>query len=180
MKTSGILLHILQICTSYFIHLYLIIFNFFAFLLFQWNFYVRLQGVPISYPQLLLNLWVDFNENFRHSSTYIRDVHPKAMQLLYEIWLFSIVLLSPYSNEIFMLDFRGYPNSDILLHTLEMYIYTNAIWYLIIFNCFGFPYWKMDFVIPYLRVPITYPLSLLDLWMDFNETCVNQLQNGKI
>lgn len=94
MKTSGILLHILQICTSYFIHLYLIIFNFFAFPLFQWNFYVRLQGVPISYPQLLLNLWVDFNENFRHSSTYIGDVHPKAMQMLYEIWLFSIVLVS--------------------------------------------------------------------------------------
>jgi hypothetical protein len=94
MKTSGILLHILQICTSYFIHLYLIIFNFFAFPLFQWNFYVRLQGVPISYPQLLLNLWVDFNENFRHSSTYIGDVHPKAMQTLYEIWLFSIVLVS--------------------------------------------------------------------------------------
>jgi hypothetical protein len=78
----------------YFIHLYLIIFNFFAFPLFQWNFYVRLQGIPISYPQLLLNLWVDFNENFRHSSTYIGDVHPKAMHMLYEIWLISIVLVS--------------------------------------------------------------------------------------
>ena len=75
MKTSGILLHILQISTSYFIHLYLIIFNFFAFPLFKWNFYVRLEGVPISNPQLLLNLSVDFNENFRHSSTYIGDVH---------------------------------------------------------------------------------------------------------
>ena len=60
---------------NYIIHLYLIIFNFFAFPLFKWNFYIRLEGVPISYPQLLLNLWVDFNENFRHSSTYIGDVH---------------------------------------------------------------------------------------------------------
>jgi hypothetical protein len=125
MKTSGILLHILQICTSYFIHLHLIIFNFFAFPLFQWNFYVRLQGVPISYPQLLLNLWVDFNENCRHSSTYIGDVHPKAMQMLYEIWLFSIVLVSHIEK------------------------------------------WMLS-------------LSLLDLWMDFNETCVNQLLNGNI
>ena len=125
MKTSGILLHILQICTSYFIHLYLIIFNFFAFPLFQWNVYVRLQGVPISYPQLLLNLWVDFNENCRHSSTYIGDVHPKAMQMLYEIWLFSIVLVSHIEK------------------------------------------WMLS-------------LSLLDLWMDFNETCVNQLLNGNI
>lgn len=59
-------------------------FQFFCFPLIPMN-YVRLQGVPISYPQLLLNLWVDFNENFRHSSTYIGDVHPKAMQMLYEI-----------------------------------------------------------------------------------------------
>jgi hypothetical protein len=78
-------------------------FQFFAFPLFKWNFYVRLEGIPNSYQQLLLNLWVDSNENFRHSST------------------------------------------------LEMYTYTNAIWDLIIFNCFGFPYWKMDSVIPYLR-----------------------------
>ena len=103
----------------------LIIINFFAFPLFQWNFYVRLQGVPISYPQLLLNLWVDFNENCRHSSTYIGDVHPKAMQMLYEIWLFSIVLVSHIEK------------------------------------------WMLS-------------LSLLDLWMDFNETCVNQLLNGNI
>ena len=117
--------NVLQMCTSYFIHLYLIIFNFFAFPLFQWNVYVRLQGVPISYPQLLLNLWVDFNANCRHSSTYIGDVHPKAMQMLYEIWLFSIVLVSHIEK------------------------------------------WMLS-------------LSLLDLWMDFNETCVNQLQNGNI
>jgi hypothetical protein len=136
MKTSGIRLHILQMCTSYFIHLYLIIFNFFAFPLFQWNFYVRLQGVPISYPQLLLhvNLWVDFNENFRHSSTYIGDVH------LYKCYM--------------------------------RFDYFQLFWFPILKN--GFCHTILE------GVPITYPQSLLDLWMDFNETCVNQLQNGKI
>jgi hypothetical protein len=77
--------------------LYICIWLFSIFLLSPYSneiFMLRLQGVPISYPQLLLNLWVDFNENFRHSSTYIGDVHPKAMQMLYEIWLFSIVLVS--------------------------------------------------------------------------------------
>jgi hypothetical protein len=76
--------------------LYICIWLFSIFLLSPYSneIFVRLQGVPISYPQLLLNLWVDFNENFRHSSTYIGDVHPKAMQMLYEIWLFSIVLVS--------------------------------------------------------------------------------------
>jgi hypothetical protein len=85
--------------------------------------YVWLQGVPISYPQLLLNLWVDFNENFRHSSTHIGDVHPKAMQMLYEIWLFDY------------------------------------------FQLFWFPILKNGFCHTILEgVPITYPLSLLDLW----------------
>ena len=72
-------------------------------------FMLRLQGVPISYPQLLLNLWVDFNEKFIQTFFYIHW-RCTSIQMLYEIWLFSIVLLSPYSNEIFMLDFRGYPS----------------------------------------------------------------------
>ena len=77
--------------------LYICIWLFSIFLLSPYSnemFMLGLQAVPILYPQLLLNLWVDFNENFRHSSTYIGDVHPKAMQMLYEIWLFSIVLVS--------------------------------------------------------------------------------------
>ena len=68
---------------------YTFVFDYFQFFLLSPYsneiFMLRLQGVPISFPQLLLNLWVDFNENFRHSSTYIGDVHPKDMQMLYEI-----------------------------------------------------------------------------------------------
>jgi hypothetical protein len=140
MKTSGILLHILQICTSYFIYICIWLFSIFLFSpYFNEIFMLRLQGVPISFPQPLLNLWVDFNENFRHSSTYIGDVHPKAMQMLYDIMRFD---------------------------------YFQLFWFPILKN--GFCYTILE------GVPITYPLSLLDLWMDFNETCVNQLQNGKI
>ena len=97
MKTSGILLHILQICTSYFIHLYLIILNFFAFPLFQWNFYVRLL---------------------------VSTTLPKSVGGFQ--WKFQTF---------FYIHWRCTPKG-----------YTNAIWDLIIFNCFGFPYWKMDVV----------------------------------
>ena len=63
-------------CASHILYICIWLFSiFFAFPLFKWHFYVRLEEIPISYPQLLLNLWVDFNENFRHSSTYIGDVH---------------------------------------------------------------------------------------------------------
>lgn len=112
------------------------------------------------------------------------------------IWLFSIFLLSPYSNEIFMLRLQGVPISypqlcwwismkisDILLHTLEMYTQRLCKCYMRFdyFQLFWFPILKNGFCHTILEgVPITYPLSLLDLWMDFNETCVNQLQNGKI
>ena len=120
MKTSGILLHILQICTSYFIHLYLIIFNFFAFPLFQWNFYVRLQGVPISYPQLLLILWVDFNENFRHSSTYIGDA-PMYTQRLCKCYMgfdyFQLFWFPILKNGFCHTILEGYPS---LIHYLSL------------------------------------------------------------
>ena len=107
MKTSGILLHILQICTSYFIHLYLIIFNFFAFPLFQWNFYVKTSG----------------------GTHLVSTIPPKSVGGFQ--WKFQTF---------FYIHWRCTPKG-----------YANAIWDLIIFNCFGFPYWKMDFVIPYLR-----------------------------
>ena len=80
-------------------------------------FMLRLEGVLISYPQPLLNLWVDFNANFRHSSTYIGDVH------LYKCYL--------------RFDY---------------------------FQLFWFPILKNVFCHTILEgVPITYPLSVLDL-----------------
>ena len=80
-------------------------------------FMLRLEEVLISYPQPLLNLWVDFNENFRHSSTYIGDVH------LYKCYM--------------------------------RFDYFQLFWFPILKN--GFCHTILE------GVPITYPLSVLDL-----------------
>ena len=97
MKTSGILLHILQICTSYFIHLYLIIFNFFAFPLFQWNFYARLQGVTHLVSTTPPKSVGGFQWKFQTFFYIHWRCTPKGYANAIwhnEIWLFSIVLVS--------------------------------------------------------------------------------------
>jgi hypothetical protein len=113
MKTSGILLHILQICTSYFIHLYLIIFNFFAFPLFQWNFYAKTSG----------------------GTHLVSTTPPKSVggfQWKFQTFFYIHWICTP----------KGY---------------ANAIWDLIIFNCFGFPFYT------YSVVKIILNLTILQL-----------------
>ena len=86
MKLSKILLHILQMFTSYFV------FEFFYFLSNFGHFWTLSNNCwnwweSAHHPQLLLNGWIDFNETFQNSFTPIADVH-----LLFCFWIISIFL----------------------------------------------------------------------------------------
>ena len=112
-------------------------------------------------------MFLDFNENLRHSFTYIADMH-----LIF--YTFVFVIFNFFAFPLFQWNFYVKTSGGTHLVSTTppksvgrfqwkfqtfFYIhwrctpkgYANAIWDLIIFNCFGFPYWKMDFVIPYLR-----------------------------
>ena len=180
MKLSRILLHILQMCTSY------LFWFFFLFFVKFWSFldFVKQTetGGDEHYPKLLLNGWIDFNETFQNSFTHIADVH-----LLFCFWVFKF-FVKFWS----FLDFvkqaetggRGHYPQLLLNDCIDFSeTFQNSFTHITdvhLLFCFGFFFYFLSIFCQFWTLSNklklgdeNYPQLLLNGWIDFNETFQN-------